>query len=463
MYKNFRACLLDLTMLCLFGLLSSSSAYAAEPVTPKIETRIYELPLLDLPYNGKAFPSMRQSMQLSNDFYFMTHNYLLDKLNGDGVIDANKPARVWPIALFDLVSTYFPLGTGWLHEEWHRAVLGRRGMHSHNGVYTTRFLASSISVDQVRDEDLIALKHDHPDELVRLHSAGFEAEYEQNLELEKQAFFNNHHPVVGVQISLNYLNNIGYMYACASSTSNTETDTMNQQDGANVPVRDFTGFDCTAWTYDLFRPNEAYAARGVHPSGVGINRYRKFSDLTGEEQGYLKKQSRLSLLNLVDPFIFGKKQFTSKSDQWLWNATLRHELTPFGYDIATNVFLHERDGHDIFGAVHLYSNATGTYPGIDVTLPRHPINVLGKAAHVTPRVSAWLQPENLLFRDANAKLGGLASVRLDMPLEYGSGWQAYGELEGKTRGWVAGNEYLTNNLSVRFGLTRVLEVKSRWE
>ncbi len=437
-------------------------AQAAEPSAGDTELRIYEIPVLDMPYNNQAFPSMRQSIQLSNNFYYLTHNYLLDNFVEGGVIDRNKKRNLWPIVLFDLVSEFTPLGTTWLHEEWHRAALGQRGINSHNGIYNFNAW-DGIPVDRVRDEDLITLKRDHPAELVRAHAAGFESEYEQNLEFEKQGFFNNHHPAVGFRIGLNYFNSILYMNACTSGTSNTATDTANRKEGANIAARDFTGFDCTAWAYDLFRPSEPYEARGVHPSGAGINRYRKFSDLTPDEQSYLRKQRNLSLLNLVDPFLFGKKQFSTQSEQWLWNATLRHHLTPFGYDISTNLFLKNRNDLNIFTSVHFYSNDIGTYPGIDATLLRYPTNVLGKTAYVTPRVAVWLQPEKLLFRDTTSKLGGLVSARLDRPLTYGKNWQAYAELEGKTRGWVAGNEYLRGDFSVRLGLTRVFEVPYRWK
>lgn len=432
------------------------------------ELRVYEFPVLDLPYNGNAFPSMRQSMQMSNDFHYLLHNAWLDLVSDQSVNDPDDwLSQNLPIFIFDAVWGVMPLGQGWMHEEWHRAVLGRRGINSHNGIYDFNSFKSSTSsnlvyVDHVRDEDLIALKLNHPDEMVRLHSAGFESQYEQNLEFEKQGFFNDHFPAMGGAILLNYANNIYYMDMCASSAaSNTQTDNANRLDGANVSARDFTGLDCTAWTYDLFRPNEPYAARGVHPSGVGINRYRKFSDLTVVEQRYLERQRNLSLLNLVDPFLFGQRQFATGSGEWLWNATLRHELTPFGYDIATNVFLKEREGSGVFCAVHSYSNDTGTYPGIEVALPRYPISLFDEASHITPRVLAWSQPKHLLFRDPSAKLGGLMSIRLDIPI--GSGWEMYGELEGKTRGWVAGNEYLGGNVAMRFGLTKVMEMESRWK
>ncbi|MEQ1534184.1 MAG: hypothetical protein ABL906_11560 [Sideroxydans sp.] len=437
-------------------LLAVPSVFAATEAD--VETRIYDFPVLDFPYNNGRAPSMKQSMQMSNDFNYFVHNAWLDMVAEQGMHD--WASQELPIYLFDFIAGSWPLGQGWLHEEWHRAVLGRRGIDSYNGIYD--FSSSSmVSVSRVQDAALIALKREHPQELVRAHAAGFESQYEQNLEFEKHAFFNQHSPVMGAQLWLNHLGNILYMDMCASTMSNTETDLANQQEGANVARRDFTGFDCTAWTYDLFRPNEAYAARGVHPSGVGVDRYIKFSDLTTDEQRYLTRQRNLSLLNLMDPFLFGLNQFETPSGKGYWNANLRHELTPFGYDIAANVFLKSSEGAAIFGALHTYRNDKATSLGVDVTLPRYATRWFDKPVHITPRVFAWMQPDNLMFRDTSTKLGGLASVRVDVPIE--EGWEIYGELESKSKGWAAGNEYLDSKLAVRLGLTKVIETQSRWK
>lgn len=425
--------------------------------TADSQTRIYDFPVLDFPYNNGRAPSMKQSMHLSNDLTYGMHNAWLDLTAEQGMHD--WASQELPIYLFDYLAMTLPLGAGWMHEEWHRAVLGRRGIDSYNGIYDFNLSSSTVSVSRVQDEALIAFKRDYPQELVRAHAAGFESQYEQNLEFEKHAFFNQHSPVMGAQLWFNHLGNILYMDMCASTMSNIETDLANQQEGANVKSRDFTGFDCTAWTYDLFRPQEAYSARGQHPSGVGIDRYIKWSDLTADEQRYLTRQRNLSLLNLIDPFLFGQQQFATPSGDWHWNANLRHMLTPFGYDIATNVFLKSRDDLAIFGAVHSYHNDQTTSLGIDVTLPRYATQVFDKPVHITPRVFAWTQPENLMFRDAAAKLGGLASMRVDVPIE--NGWEIYGELETKSKGWVAGNEYLGNSTALRMGLTKVIETKSR--
>jgi len=78
-----------------------------------------------------------------------------------------------------------------------------------------------------------------------------------------------------------------------------DTDNIMNNEGTNILIRDFVGMDFTSWVYDLFRPNEPYTNRGIHPSGVGIKRYIKTSDLTKEEQSYLKLQGFLSLFNFI--------------------------------------------------------------------------------------------------------------------------------------------------------------------
>src|SRR6185503_15319227 len=87
--------------------------------------------------------------------------------------------------------------------------------------------------------------------------------------------------------------------------SEPTTEEQNRKEGTNVPTRDFTGLDPDGWVYDLFRPDEPYAARGIHPSGVGIDRYRSESDFTPRERRYLRRQARLSWLNLLNPQLIG--------------------------------------------------------------------------------------------------------------------------------------------------------------
>src|SRR6185369_11033773 len=142
------------------------------------------------------------------------------------------------------------------------------------------------------------------------------------------------------------VNSILYVYTSGTSNADGLTDEVNAKEGANVPKRDFTGLDFTAWVYDLHRPDEPYAARGVHPSGVGIDRYIRYSDLSDAEKSYLRLQGYLQVLNLIDPNLFGFTRFTARRRagtdgadgaapprppiEWMLSAF--HLLAPFGFD-----------------------------------------------------------------------------------------------------------------------------------
>jgi hypothetical protein len=39
------------------------------------------------------------------------------------------------LGLYNYVFTYLPPGEGWMHEEWHRAVLTEYAIPSYNGIY----------------------------------------------------------------------------------------------------------------------------------------------------------------------------------------------------------------------------------------------------------------------------------------------------------------------------------------
>ena len=97
-------------------------------------------------------------------------------------------------------------------------------------------------------------------------------------------------------------------------------DKSNEKDGADISKRDFTGADFTAWADALFFPDKPYEDRGIHPSGVGINRYIKPSQLSTEARSYLKKQGRLHWLNILSPHLFGfskiKLNSTEKGDYY---------------------------------------------------------------------------------------------------------------------------------------------------
>lgn len=426
----------------------AASAWA--PVRADTPALRLELPALDSAVNlgaDAAFPSMAQSLALTRGVYQLGHTALERRL-------ADHPRRsVLSVAAFDVLMNWLPLGSTWLHEEWHRAVLSRYGIGSRNDVYGLDLFAESVAVSEVSDAELAWLKREHPADLVRLRAAGFEAETELQNAFEFERFFQRSTGRDGIVMWANAINTIAYMSLCASREADAFTREANDDDGADVGRRDVSGLDCTAWVYDLFRPDEPYEARGLHPSGVGVDRYIAYGDLAEEEREYLRLQRNLSLVNLLDPFLFGRDRFqgTGPLDgrPLEWNVTARHYLTPFGYSLGANLYLRNHRGK-LLAALFAYVNDERVLPGLDLRWVDHPVTLGDSPARLSARAAVWRQPEDQRFRADEAHTGGLLAARLALPVN--RRWELFVEAEAKSEGWVAGNVSLDAGATVRAGV-----------
>lgn len=414
-----------------------------------------EFTLFDVPYNSLGdprWPSMAQSLNITKSFYELSHagieQYLPPTEDGwQGFWNR------FGFVAFDVFTMSYPPASAWLHEEWHRAVLGHRGIDSHNGTYAFKN-KSTIPVDQLKDEDLRRLKEEHNPEMVRLGAAGMEAEHELAFAIERDHFVQDTRTFDSPALILFKVSPIFYLDACATSASNRTTDDMNIEDGSNVSKRDFTGLDCDAWIYDLNRPDEPYDARGVHPSGVGVDRYRKLDHLDDGEKAYLKLQSRLSLLNMVDPWLFGIEGFGRRSK---WNANLRHDLTSFGYSVGLNLFHENSRNRKAITSFHNYRNGVRSFPGIDYQSWSDDDDTsrrfLGSAIDMF-RVAMWLQPKSQRFDTDEGTPGALFATRFGLgriePV------RVYGEFSYKTQGWVSGEVNLDRGADFKLGVASSL-------
>jgi hypothetical protein len=212
------------------------------------------------------------------------------------------------------------------------------------------------------------------------------------------------------------------------------TERSERDEGTNLRRRDFAGHDFTAWVYDLFRPDEPYAARGIHPSGVGIRRYRRPSDLTAEERRYLNTVGRRSLLNFLDPNLVGVDALRTGSMRW--NVAASSILTSFGTVTDLHAFV-QRGERRLAITIHRYANRDRTFPGVETEW-------IGR--RVTPRIALWMQPRDQLFRTHDAQAGALAAISLRR------GRFAL-ELEAKSAGWVQANVHLERAVVARIGVT----------
>jgi hypothetical protein len=347
-----------------------------------------------------------------------------------------------------LGSTYLPFGNTWLHEEYHRAVLSSEGISSYDGIYDFNLDIDNISVYNIVDEALINLKAQHPEDLVRLEAAGYEGQVDiANTFLSDQL----HHgtPLVEFPAFYALFANTVYLYLCTTKQADEETNEFNEKENT-IDVRDFDGWDYSSWSYDLHRPDEPYIVRGIHPSGVGINRYLLWTDLTADEQEYVRLQIKLSLLNFVRPQLFGVRPLNVElfGTRVVMTGGMQHYLTPFGYEIGLCFDAAGRTS-GLTAALNFFHNDRLVLPEIDVKLLDVPFSISQAAMIWSPRLVLWLQPQGQRFESTGVSAGMLTSQRLGIALNRFFG--SYAELELKTTGWVSGVESIEPAIDFRLG------------
>lgn len=418
---------IEAILMVFLSLFLNNSAPAAE----------LEIPVLETPFNFSVpygVPGPEQALYWSTSLY----EYMHEKLD----MSEDHFPTFWNrmgILGADFVMTYLPLGNAWLHEEWHRGVMGRFGVASYNAVYDLKLFGDVIAVNHVTDADLTRMKLSSPPDFIRLPAAGMESEIEQNWLIERKKFFEKTRTFDEGLLLLNYLGVIGYINSCNSPDSTFLTDRINAEDGSNIMVRDFTGLDCLGWVYDLFRPNEPYSARGTHPSGVGINRYRKLTDLSDEERKFLNLQANLSFLNLVNPALWGYGHSTTNT------FSLKHYLTSFGYAVDLN-FLATIDNGNYYLQIHDYQNSRRFFLGATLGI--------WKYKNMSHSVSLWQQPKNQLFNDDAEAIGGKISTKFYFP--YREKLEVFLGVSAKTAGWVAGDLNLGAGFDTALGFVLLL-------
>jgi len=403
-------------------------------------------------------PSMSQSLAVSSSLYAITH-FGLDQMMKKTLIkkpflDYLAKSIIWSGT--EYVLNYIPLGNGWLHEEYHRAVLTTFYVKSFNDMNTFPVFSEAVSVNHVTDNDLIRFKAESNPNFVRLQEAGIEGEFMLTYQLQKYNFFYNQKQSYFTSNMLSILNSFAYVWICHTEESEIFTNEFNAAEGTNVEVRDFTGLDFLGWTYDLFHPNENYIDRGMHPSGVGIDRYIKPSDLVitsdGDPLKYLRKQGYLQLFNFVSPMLFGLDRIKvgeNAEGKTYANFAFRHFLTSFGSDVSPIVFYQTPKYNWIF-AYHFYRNLNHSFHGIEAELFDFNINFNKIQTFSSLKVMTWLQPYEQRFTTSKSSLRALVDFKFKIRVS--KIIFPYFQLVAKTNGWVAGNVFLENNLSFKFGV-----------
>jgi hypothetical protein len=311
----------------------------------------------------------------------------------------------------------------WMHESSHRAGFTYAGLRSHiNYAFPTGAYAISDSGEF----------NSYPP-LIRTISAGLESEYLLQEKMQVNNFFYEQQMFNEFLYWLINYQAWGYAYMPFLLEGMTMTIEGEEQEVST---------DSLLWAWYLFRPGETYSED---------NEAVKLTDLQDHEQQYLKTRAMLSLLNLASPMTFGIRSIPLGRDSGLeGNFALRHLYTSFGTDLSINVYLKQRPFNWVF-ALHLYQNYAHPFPALEARLVDYPVNFGKLALYISPRLMIGMQPANHDFKTKYADFFGLLGGRVDFSVS--KHFLPYVELTAKTDGWVAGNEYLERNVSLRLGLS----------
>lgn len=255
---------------------------------------------------------------------------------------------------------------------------------------------------------------------------------------------------MAVKFLMSISNSVGYVNFSATEEADVDIQKFEEIEGDNIKKRDFTGWDFTAYIFDLSRPEENYRDRGIHPSGIGIRRYRRISDLNNEELDYLKKMGELQYINFINPGLLFINSI-KVNENFRFNFSGFHYLTSFGDDIGSN-FMFDYKGNKVFLALHNYRNFHSNFYGIEGQIVDKEILINNLNFNISPSLHLWTQPKNQDFRTSDSFFGGKAELQISTKL--GKYFSPYVVVAGKTKGWVAGDVYLDEKISTRFG-TRV--------
>ena len=428
-----------------------------------------DFPLFDLPYqidvmntaenNGflstYGNPSMNQSMAVTLDVYSSMH-FGLKKLYDTLPVSTmwKKAAYYGGTATGILIFAYItPFGYPWMHNEFTRSVLAQFDVTSINNGYNP--FDSTGGITGISDSALEGFKQKSPADFVRMNSAGIEGYILFSDKMIRNIFL----------YDLNNLSNFAALFSTwfgaiphispalldyyGITNFDEDIDAMYNYDGSEKS-RHIYGYSSINWVYELFRPSEPYSGRGDHPSGNGVARYIKLSQLNSSEKDYLLKQSMLGMLNFLSPAFYGFPSIPLGESGFSGNFAAHHYLTSFGTDTPVEIMLKKRM-FNIILTYHNYMNHEHYYFSVETEIIDYPVRILGLDFLFSPRVIIGMQPENQRFMTSNLEFFGLLGLRTDVSVK--TNFYVFCDLTAKTAGWVAGNEYLESNISFNAGVS----------
>lgn len=343
----------------------------------------------------------------------------------------------------------FPLGGGWLHEEYHRAMLATNRVASKNPFDDYHLDITDGSVKNIYDNALRNFKKNDPYGFNRMLIAGAEGELLSARRMQENNFFNNAN-LPAELVSFFYINSAATYFSSNYSNIDSTSIQANRTE-SNMLIRDFTGHDFSGWIWHLFKPDIPYDSLGIHPSGVGINRYITSDRLTQQEKYYYEKTKSLAVLNFISPMIFGFRKIRLKEGTY-GNFAIQYQPTSFGVDLEFRFYLMNKYNKYCF-SLHNYRNYNNNFYSAELNWVDFSFKKLEKFSF-TSRIMVGTQPKNQEFFTNRSRFFGVLSVSTIYRINNHLG--AYWQLQAKSDGWVAGDEYLKSMIRLRAGMSLTL-------
>lgn len=347
----------------------------------------------------------------------------------------------------DFLAIKLPYGFAFLHEEFHRAVMAEAKIYSYDEVWNFG-KGFDIAVTQVKDADLIQLKKTDPAMLTRLAAAGVEAEYVFIRRMRGDNFFERtDYPYLGLSL-IGTIHAVSYVNLPLSPRFNAITDSILAHDKHNELARDFTGYDFSAWVYDLFTPDAPYTDRGTWPGGSGIKRPVKADELTAEMKAFLRETGKMQYINFASPFLVGINRLRVGENKY-FNFALRSVPTSFGYFSGGDFYFDFNDNKYLISA--------GVNRSQYLTLPflqgryYDAFTLLNERLSADVQLGAWLQPKEQRFAAKEAAPG--LEIKLTPKYKLTERTTLTSEVSWKSDGWVFGNSDLDAEPNLRVGLS----------
>jgi hypothetical protein len=430
-------------MICALHLIPLTLLFAQfEPAVPPIALKL-DFPLFSLPYqidaakipeygffDGYTHPDMEASLAITSGVYSSLH-FGMKKLRNMMGQDAYWKKLVYygGVGVGDFLLYFLPIPTSyvWMHESFHRAGFTHMGLRSHmnfafpGGAYTTNDSGGNI------------YKHDLP----RLIEAGMESEFLLIEKMQRNNFFYDQ----GMSNE--------FLYWLANYQAWSYAYMPFQNEGSTMVIEgkeQEVSVDSLLWAYYLFHPEENITVDSENDEVIGL------SDLKDNEKNFLKSRVLWSLVNFVSPMMFGIRSIPLGRDSGLYgNFALRQFYTSFGTDLSVNVYLKKAPFNMAF-AYHSYMNYEHYFPAIEAELVDFPVPFTSKfGLLLSPRILLGMQPRDQEFMTADPEFFAMAGCRVDFALS--KYVFPYLDISAKTDGWVAGNEFLERNVSLKAGIS----------